>query len=130
MKRIRTAILSLAAVIGLVSVPLVPATVMAADNDPIESVTDGFKSSGGGEANTDDLSDRIKTIVNVMLFILGAIAVIMIIIGGIRYATSNGDPSSIKGAKDTILYAVIGLIVAIMAYAIVGFVIDAFKGNK
>jgi len=65
-------------------------------------------------------------VVNILLFILGAIAVVMIVIGGIRYATSNGESSNIKAAKDTILYAVIGLIVAIMAYAIVNFVVGAF----
>jgi len=52
----------------------------------------------------------------------------MIIVGGIRYATSNGDQSAVKGAKDTILYAVVGLIVALVAYAIVNFVINQFVG--
>jgi hypothetical protein len=47
----------------------------------------------------------------------------MIIVGGIRYTTSNGDSGRIKAAKDTITYAVVGLVVAILAYAIVNFVI-------
>ncbi len=68
-----------------------------------------------------------KTIVNTMLFILGIIAVIMIVIGGIRYVVSNGDSSAVAGAKNTILYAVIGLVVAILAYAIVNFVVTTFK---
>ncbi len=72
------------------------------------------------------MSSFVKTIVNVLLTILGSIAVIMIVIGGIRYTVSNGDTSAVTGAKNTILYAVIGLIVAIMAYAIVNFVIDNF----
>jgi multisubunit Na+/H+ antiporter MnhB subunit len=55
------------------------------------------------------------------------IAVIMIVIGGIRYTTSNGDSSQVKSAKDTIMYAVIGLVVAILAYAIVNFILSAFK---
>lgn len=80
----------------------------------------------GGNDNTVKLEDRIKTITNILLFILGAIAVIMIIIGGIRYATSNGDSSQTKAAKDTILYAVIGLAVAIVAFAIVQFILIAF----
>ncbi len=58
-----------------------------------------------------------------MLFVLGAAAVIMIVIGGIRYTVSGGDSSAVKGAKDTILYAVIGVVVALLAYAIVNFVI-------
>ncbi len=68
----------------------------------------------------------LKTVTDVLLFILGAIAVIMIIIGGIKYTISNGDSSQVTSAKNTILYAVIGLVVALLAYAIVGFVIDSF----
>jgi magnesium-transporting ATPase (P-type) len=86
---------------------------------------------GGSDATTDQqtpatLQSQIKNIVNVLLFILGAIAVIMIVVGGIRYTTSNGDSSAITSAKNTILYAVIGLVVAMLAYAIVNFIIDAF----
>jgi multisubunit Na+/H+ antiporter MnhB subunit len=58
--------------------------------------------------------------------VLGAIAVIMIVIGGIRYTLSNGESAAITGAKNTILYAVIGLVVALLAYAIVNFVLGAF----
>lgn len=76
---------------------------------------------------TDNFSSLMKTVVNTMLFILGAIAVIMIVIGGIRYTISNGEAANIKAAKDTILYAVVGLLVAILAYAIVNFVITSFK---
>jgi hypothetical protein len=129
MNKIRTIIISFVAVVGLVATPLVPVTVSAADVNPITSIGDGVKGAGGKDASTTELTDFIKTIVNVMLFILGAIAVLMIIIGGIRYTTSNGDANSTKGAKDTILYAVIGLIVAILAYAIVNFVVASFKSN-
>ncbi|MNY57155.1 hypothetical protein D3C86_1933160 [compost metagenome] len=51
----------------------------------------------------------------------------MIIVSGIRYATSNGDSSAVTSAKNTLMYSVIGLIVAILAYAIVNFVLKAFK---
>lgn len=70
------------------------------------------------------LEVNFKKIVNIFLFIIGAIAVIMIVIGGLKYVTSNGDTSSVTNAKNTILYAVIGLIVAILAYSIVDFVVD------
>lgn len=93
-----------------------------------DSIRSGVSSVGGND-NSGSLEEGIKSIVNLLLFLLGAIAVIMIIIGGIRYATSNGDAGSTKSAKDTILYAVIGLIVAILAYAIVNFVIGAFAGG-
>ncbi len=71
-------------------------------------------------------NDLIKSVVNVLLFITGAIAVVMIVLGGLKYTTSNGDSNQVTSAKNTILYAVIGLIVAIMAYAIVNFVITSF----
>jgi glucose uptake protein GlcU len=67
-----------------------------------------------------------RTIINVMLQVLGILAVIMIIVGGIRYTISNGDASRVKAAKDTITYAVVGLIVALLSYAIVNFVIGKF----
>ena len=68
----------------------------------------------------------IQNIVNVLLFVLGIIAVIMIIVGGIRYTTSNGDQNQLTSAKNTILYAVVGLVIALLAYAIVNFVVGAF----
>lgn len=69
-----------------------------------------------------EVKNTVKTVINSLLFVVGIITVIMIIVGGIRYATSNGDPGSITGAKNTILYAVIGLVIAIFSYAIVNFV--------
>jgi uncharacterized membrane protein len=67
----------------------------------------------------------VGVVVNALLFILGAISVLVIIIGGFRYVTSMGDAKNIESAKNTILYAVIGLIVAFLAYAIVNFAITA-----
>jgi hypothetical protein len=58
--------------------------------------------------------------------ILGAVAVIMIVIGGIKYTISQGDSSALTSAKNTILYSVIGLVVAIFATAIIGFVSSYF----
>jgi ABC-type Na+ efflux pump permease subunit len=52
----------------------------------------------------------------------------MIVVGGIRYTTSNGNASQVKEAKDTILYAVVGLVVAIMSFSIVNFVLGRFSG--
>ncbi len=77
-------------------------------------------------ANTDDATSLIRNIINTLLYLIGSVSVIMIIVGGIRYTTSNGEPGQIKAAKDTIMYAVIGLAVAIFAYAIVQFVIMIF----
>ena len=121
MKKIKLAVISLAAILGVMS--FVPAYTVAAV-DPAAEIKKGVTASGG--SGGDSLGSLIQTIVNILLFILGAIAVVMIVIGGIRYATSNGDSGSIKTAKDTILYSVIGLIVAMLAYAIVNFVLDSF----
>lgn len=79
-------------------------------------------------ASTNDaaVNKLVQTLINTLLYILGTIAVIMIIVGGIRYTTSGGDASGIKSAKDTVLYSVIGLVVAMLAWAIVNFVLGMF----
>ena len=74
------------------------------------------------------LNGIIQTIINVMLFIIGILCVVMIIFGGIRFTTSTGDQSRTKAARDTIIYAVVGLIVAIVAFALVQWVFSALKG--
>ena len=71
-----------------------------------------------------------QTIVNVILFIVGAVAVIMIVIGGVRYTVSNGDSNAVTGAKNTIMYAIVGLVVAIIAYALVNFVVVNIGANQ
>ena len=78
-------------------------------------------------AQDDELQPLLKKIVNFLLYILGAVAVIVIIISGITFVVSGGDSSAVTVAKNRLLYAVIGLVVAIMAYAIVNFVLKSFK---
>ncbi len=107
--------------IGLVATPVYAAGCQSG----AECVKAGVTASGGTSSKTE-IGPLIKTIVNVLLFILGAISVIMIIIGGIKYTTSNGDSTQVTSAKNTIMYAVIGLIVALMATAIVNFVVGRF----
>jgi hypothetical protein len=121
MNKIKLMVISLVALFG--SALMVPSVVMA--QSPADEINKGVDAIDS-EEGSPELADQIRIVVNILLFILGAIAVVMIIIGGIRYATSNGDSSQIKTAKDTILYAVIGLIVAILAYAIVDWVIHQF----
>ena len=115
------------AIISVTTLCLSPAAYAerSSAKDCIRQGADGVGSTGSSSSSVSDIA---ATISNIMLFILGAVAVIMIIVGGIRYATSNGDQSAVKGAKDTILYAVVGLIVALVAYAIVNFVINQFVG--
>lgn len=70
-----------------------------------------------------------RTITNVLLFLIGAISVIMLIFGGIRYVVSGGDSTAVQNAKNTILYAIVGVVVAILAYAVVNFVITSFSSG-
>ena len=72
------------------------------------------------------LMPTVKTIIDVIIGVLGIVAVIVIVLGGVQYTLSTGDPGRIKRAKDTILYGIIGLVVAILAYAIVNFVLSSF----
>lgn len=92
------------------------------------SVQGGVNSAKGADQPTDlfGTSGIFNTITNVLLFVLGAISVIMIIIGGLRYVISGGDSSAVTAAKNTILYAIVGVIVAVLAYAIINFVIGSF----
>lgn len=76
--------------------------------------------SGGYTGNLDDI---ITKIINVALGIIGTIAVVMIILGGYQYTTSAGDSAKVTKAKNTILYGIIGLVVALLAFAIVNFVL-------
>lgn len=129
MKKLKLTLFSLFALVGIAF--SVPAYVNAAPAPPVEptdSIQGGLNAVDSSDpAKRKSLQERIRQVVNVILFVLGAIAVIMIIIGGIRYVVSAGDSSAITGAKNTILYAVIGLVVAILAFAIVNFVVNSLK---
>ena len=88
---------------------------------------------GGGITGTEEegngLTDKIAGIVNAIIGVLGIVAVVVIILGGISYMTSNGDATKVKKAKDTILYGVIGLVSVILSAAIVNFVIFKVAGT-
>jgi hypothetical protein len=108
-----------------------PSVVLATTKEKLcqgANVGAGQACPGGDPAAGDTaLTTEIGDIVNLMLYLAGAIAVIVIIYGGIRYVTSTGDAARVKAAKDTIMYAVVGLIVALLAYAIVNFVVNNIK---
>lgn len=81
---------------------------------------DGFKNLPTTPATTG----AIQTIMTLVFTITGAIAVIIVTIGGIKYASSQGDPQAISKAKGTIIYAAVGLIVSIFAVGIIQFASD------
>ncbi len=65
------------------------------------------------------------TITNLLLFVVGALSVVMVIVGGLRYVVSGGNSASVTAAKNTILYAIVGVIVAFLAYAAVNFLLGS-----
>lgn len=82
------------------------------------------KKASGNTTTSDSL---VKLVMNTMFYIVGIVSIVMIIYGGMKYTTSSGDPKKVASAKATILYAVIGLIVALFAVAIVQFVSTRIK---
>ena len=81
----------------------------------------------GGDGK--NLQDSVTAILNGVVGALAFVCVVVMIIGGVNYMTSAGDPGKVKKAKDTILYGLIGLIVCVLAFAIVNFVINNILGN-
>lgn len=97
----------------------------------VGTISDGADAARGAQQPTNLFGDAgiFSQISSVLLFIVGAIAVIMIVIGGLRYVISGGDASQVQSAKNTILYALVGVIVAILAYAAVNFVVHNFTAT-
>jgi len=108
----------------------VAATPAAAGVDPF-AICDTDAGSGNSICSNDqeqDAGNLITNIINVLLFVIGAIAVVMLIWGGVQYTVSAGDAGRVKKAKDTILYAIVGLVVAFLAFAIVNWLLrDVFN---
>lgn len=92
--------------------------------DSTTKITISKDDLGLSNGPTGVTQNSIATILGTVYMWAAIIAVLIIIIGGVRYATSNGDAAQVKAAKNTILYAVVGLVVIIMATAITSFVIS------
>lgn len=108
------------------------AGVVAVTSHPVPVHADAKSEIRGGASSTGvntsaTVESGLKQVVSALMFIIGAISVIVIIIAGIMFTVSAGDPGRAKKAKDTILYAVVGLVVAILGYAIVAFVVDNIR---
>lgn len=134
MKKIKLVILAIilqtTVLTGLLAAPTLAYAQTAKD-----AACEGVKLTGGscdsGDPNDPNsagnkVNSTVGTVINIFSWIVGVAAVIMIIIGGFRYITSGGDSGKIGGAKDTILYAIIGLVVVAMAQIIVRFVLNQF----
>lgn len=134
-KNIRNLTVGLLSAITLIAVPMaLPSVASAAATGPADiqsglcqgsglSVTGGA-GCGNTAVGTDKINGTITTIINVFSIVVGIVAVIMIIIGGFRYITSNGDSNNVSAAKNTIIYAIIGLVIVAFAQFIVQFVLN------
>lgn len=124
LKKIKSLVLSAALMVGFVAPIALPVTASAA---PVDDACKGLTATGGGSCSKDAgnlvFTKQIQTIINILSILVGAVSVIMIIIGGFRYVISNGDSNGLSGAKNTILYAIVGLVIVIFAQSIVRFVL-------
>ena len=146
LKRFRKTLVTAVAMVALLALPMalaVPASVSAQGTGEASGEIVGGE--GGIQGNlkcgtqlstssttadcdvsggTEKVNSLITTIVNIFSIIVGIVSVIMIIYGGFRYVTSGGDSGNVSNAKNTIIYAIIGLVVVALAQFIVQFVLD------
>lgn len=106
---------------------VVVSVILLSHDATASSIMDGVNAARGDSQPVDLLGDGgiLTKITNVLLFVIGALSVIMLIIGGLRYVISGGNATAVTAAKNTILYAIVGLIIAFLAYAAIGFVIGS-----
>jgi hypothetical protein len=97
------------------------------DNGKSSPIQSGSESARG-DGMSQDLMGTVKAIINTVLVVVGLISVAFLIYGGVQYTTSAGQAEKVKNAKNTIMYSIIGLIVAILAFAVVNFVVGNIGG--
>ncbi len=120
MKKFSLAIASLFVALGIF---LAPVTVSALNNfQPCSGVTDSLVCKN----STATAQPIIKTVINTLVFLVGIVSVIVVIIGGIMYTVSAGNAATVTKAKSMIIYALVGLVVAFLAFAVVNWIIKNF----
>lgn len=130
-QRMKRALVSVMA-LSVVAMPalMVPATVAAQGTDINNGLTCGVdlnltdSSCQTSTTQTSDLQGLLNTVINIFSLVVGVIAVVMIIVGGLRYITSGGDSGKVSAAKTTIIYALVGLVIVALAQLIVHFVLS------
>ncbi len=124
MKNVFKVILSIA-MVGVISLAgLTPVSALTLQEGAEAARCDGCPENLFGNTGV------FKQVTNTILYIVGIIAVVMLIIGGIKYVVSGGDSKKVTDAKNTVLYAIIGLVIAFLAFAIVNFVISALPSSE
>jgi len=123
MKKLFISLLAIFA-ISFASIAL-PTTTYAITSGDIctSNATYEAKTAAGCYGDSTKIEDVIINVINGVVGVFGIVAAVFIIVGGVGYMTSNGDSGKVEKAKKTILYAVIGLIVSVLAFAIVNFVV-------
>lgn len=76
------------------------------------------------KAGAPATQNQINDVVNIVFAIAGSLALLFIIIGGLRFIISQGDPNAVAQAKNTVIYALVGLVIVLTAYGIVAFVLN------
>ena len=115
-------IVCLSILFGVLAAPLATASVAASAQSDICS---GLGEAGGScSGGSGPINHTLANIANIISVIAGVAAVIMLIIGGVKYITSNGEASNISSAKNTIIYAIVGLVIVALAQSIVHFVLS------
>jgi cytochrome bd-type quinol oxidase subunit 2 len=135
-KNIRNLVVTLMAAATIVSVPVAVPALVSAQSDIQKCLAQGSNlnaqdigangtcSDTDTNAGTTNINGIIKTVINIFSLIVGVVAVIMIIVGGLRYITSGGESSNVSSAKNTIIYAIIGLVVVALSQFVVQFVLN------
>lgn len=122
MKRIKQYIV--AALVALsFSAAVVPVAIVHADAST-QTACNAISNGNGCKSTGPDITSIVRVAVNILSILVGVAAVIMIIIGGLKYITSNGDSNAISSAKNTIIYAIVGLVIVATAQFIVQFVLN------
>ncbi|MBR2589172.1 hypothetical protein IKE84_02440 [Candidatus Saccharibacteria bacterium] len=114
------------ATMGVAAVSTLAVSALVAPSVNAETPANRYTGSAAQQAATGDdrdLMSILNLIINVALGVIGFVAVVMIIMGGIQYTTSSGDAAKVTKAKNTIMYGVVGLVIALLAFAIVNFIL-------
>ncbi len=119
-------IATLTVIVSSVVALLAPTPTYAVDICTDSGVPQSVKDAAGCGTNTK-IESVVGSIIKAVIGVLGLVAVAFIVIGGVQYMTSSGDTTKLQKAKNTILYAVIGLIIAALAFAIANFAINAIN---
>ncbi len=137
MIKLKRIIFSIITVLGLTIPFAMPITVNAQQTNPditknlecganlqVVVPEGGCSTDASGVTAAERIDEIVTQVINILSLAVGVVAVVMIIVGGLRYITSGGDSGNVTGAKNTILYAVVGLIVVALAQVIVRFVVN------